>query len=149
MFDNPDDRILDLEELAKMAADYPTIKKFLLELGSFDEFKGETVLSAQERKEFLTLSTIHQAKGLEWETVFIIGFNDYEFPHPKALNSESALEEERRLFYVAATRAKSLLYITYPETKYTFKNGLIIARPSMFLTEVPNAYYEEMYLEDS
>lgn len=149
VFDNPDDRILDLEELAKMAADYPTIKKFLLELGSFDEFKGETVLSAQERKEFLTLSTIHQAKGLEWETVFIIGFNDYEFPHPKALNSESALEEERRLFYVAATRAKSLLYITYPETKYTFKNGLIIARPSMFLTEVPNAYYEEMYLEDS
>ncbi|MFA5271042.1 MAG: ATP-dependent helicase [Candidatus Omnitrophota bacterium] len=149
VFDNPDDRILDLEELAKMAADYPTIKKFLLELGSFDEFKGETVLSAQDRKEFLTLSTIHQAKGLEWETVFIIGFSDYEFPHPKALAHESALEEERRLFYVAATRAKSLLYITYPETKFTFKNGLVIARPSMFLTEISNSNYEGMYLEDS
>ncbi|MFA6281123.1 MAG: UvrD-helicase domain-containing protein [Candidatus Omnitrophota bacterium] len=148
VFDNPEDRILDLEELAKMASDYPTIKQFLLELGSFDEFKGETVLSAEERKEFLTLSTIHQAKGLEWETVFIIGFSDYEFPHPKALAQESALEEERRLFYVAATRAKSFLYITYPETKFTFKNGLVISRPSMFLTEIPNSLYEEMYIEE-
>lgn len=149
VFDNPDDRILDLEELAKMAADYPTIKRFLLELGSFEEFKGESVLSLEEKKEFLTLSTIHQAKGLEWESVFIIGFSDYEFPHPKALASSSALEEERRLFYVATTRAKSYLYITYPETKYTFKNGLIISRPSMFLTEVPNENYEEMYIEES
>ncbi len=149
VFDNPDDRILDLEELAKMAADFPTIKRFLVELGSFEEFKGESVLSLEEKKDFLTLSTIHQAKGLEWEGVFIIGFSDYEFPHPKALSSNSALEEERRLFYVATTRAKSYLYITYPQNKYTFKNGLIISRPSMFLTEVPNENYEEMYLEES
>jgi DNA helicase-2/ATP-dependent DNA helicase PcrA len=148
VFDNPDDRILDLEELAKMASDYPTIKRFLVELGSFEEFKGESVLLAEEKKEFLTLSTIHQSKGLEWESVFIIGFSDYEFPHPKALSSDSALEEERRLFYVASTRAKSHLYITYPETKFTFKNGLIVSRPSMFLTEVPNENYEEMYLEE-
>lgn len=147
-FDNPDDRILDLEELAKMAADYPTIRRFLVELSSFEEFKGETMLSEKERREFLTLSTIHQAKGLEWESVFIIGFSDYEFPHPKALGKNEALEEERRLFYVAATRAKSLLYITYPETKYTFKNGIIISRPSMFLSELPFSNYEEMCVED-
>lgn len=147
-FDNPDDRILDLEELAKMAADYPTVRRFLTELSSFEEFKGESMLSAGERREFLTLSTIHQAKGLEWETVFIIGFSDYEFPHPKALGKEEAMEEERRLFYVATTRAKQLLYITYPEAKYNFKNGLIICRPSIFLNEIPFSNYEEMYVEE-
>ncbi|MFA5338146.1 MAG: ATP-dependent helicase [Candidatus Omnitrophota bacterium] len=147
-FDNPDERILDLEELAKMAADYPTVRRFLTELNSFEEFKGESMLSASERKEFLTLSTIHQAKGLEWETVFIIGFSDYEFPHPKALGKDEALEEERRLFYVATTRAKQLLYIIYPETKYTFKNGAIICRPSIFLNEIPFSNYEEMFVEE-
>ena len=147
-FDNPDDRILDLEELAKMAADYPTVRRFLTELNSFENFKGETMLSASEKIEFLTLSTIHQAKGLEWEAVFIVGFSDYEFPHPKALGKDEALEEERRLFYVAATRAKQMLYITYPEAKYTFKNGLIICRPSMFLTEIPFSNYEEMNVEE-
>lgn len=147
-FDNPDDRILDLEELAKMAADYPTVRRFLTELNSFEEFKGETMLSAGETRDFLTLSTIHQAKGLEWKTVFIIGFNDYEFPNPKALGKSEAIEEERRLFYVAATRAKELLYITYPEAKYTFKNGIIICRPSMFLNEIPFSNYEEMFVEE-
>jgi len=147
-FDNPDDRILDLEELAKMAADYPTVRRFLTELSSFEEFKGESMLSAGEKREYITLSTIHQAKGLEWETVFIVGFSDYEFPHPKALGKQEALEEERRLFYVATTRAKELLYITYPEVKYTFKNGLIICRPSMFLTEIPFSNYDEMFVEE-
>lgn len=146
-FDNPDDRILDLEELAKMATHYPTVKRFITELGSYEEFKGETMLAPSQKEEFLTLSTIHQAKGLEWEAVFIIGFSDYEFPHPKALNKPSALEEERRLFYVASTRAKSILYITYPETKYTFKNGLIISRPSVFLQELSGSVYEEMNVE--
>lgn len=147
-FDNPDERILDLEELAKMATNYPTIKRFLLDLGSFEEFKGETMLASSEKEEVLVLSTIHQAKGLEWEAVFIIGFSDYEFPHPKALGSQDALEEERRLFYVSTTRTKSLLHIIYPETKYTFKNGLIITRPSMFFYEIPSQNYEEINVEE-
>ena len=142
-FDNPQDRISDLEELAKMAHTFPTIRRFILDLSSYESFKGETMLSPQSKNRTLVLSTIHQAKGLEWEAVFIIGFSDYEFPHPKALNSRDRLEEERRLFYVASTRAKSLLYITYPQNKYTFKNGLIISRPSMFLDELPKESYQE------
>ena len=66
-FDNADDRLMDLKELAKMAADYPTIRRFLVELGSYEEFKSETLLSAKDQDEILILSTIHQAKGLEWE----------------------------------------------------------------------------------
>jgi DNA helicase-2/ATP-dependent DNA helicase PcrA len=146
-FDNPEERILDLEELAKMATNYPTIKRFILDLSSFEEFKGETMLSPSQKEEVLVLSTIHQAKGLEWEAVFIIGFSEYEFPHPKSLDSQKALEEERRLFYVATTRTKSLLYIVYPETKYTFRNGLIISRPSMFFYELPKHTYEEIFVE--
>jgi len=147
-FDNPDERFLDLEELAKMATQYPSIKHFLFDLGSYEEFKGGTVISDHRKDEILVLSTIHQAKGLEWEVVFIIGFCDYDFPHPKALASQNALEEERRLFYVATTRAKSILNITYPQTKYTFKNGLIITRPSMFFYELAKGTYEEMVIEE-
>ncbi|MCM8819614.1 MAG: ATP-dependent helicase [Candidatus Omnitrophica bacterium] len=147
-FDNPDERILDLEELAKIAKDYQTIKRFIIEISSFEEFKGESRLSATEKDQILILSTIHQAKGLEWEVVFLIGFSDYEFPHPKALNSQKDLEEERRLFYVAVTRTKSILYITYPETKYTFKNGIIISRASQFFYELPKDIYQEISVTD-
>jgi len=148
-FDNSEDRILDIEELAKMASEHPTVRRFLAEFGSFENFKGETMLAAGNSQDYVTLSTIHQAKGLEWKAVFIIGFNDYEFPHPKALASSNAIEEERRLFYVAVTRAKTFLYITYPETKFTFKNGLVICRPSMFMSELPSHVYEEMLAEEN
>ncbi len=148
-FDNPDDRISDLEELAKMARGFPTIKRFVLELSSYEDFKGETVVSYRDKDEILVLTTIHQAKGLEWEVVFLIGFSDYEFPHPKAINNLGQLEEERRLFYVATTRTKSILYITYPQNKYTFRNGLIVSRASMFLYELPKDTYEEWDLEEN
>ncbi len=147
-FDNPDERLQELEELAKMASDYPTIRRFLVEVGGYEEFKGETMISDSERNEILVLSTIHQAKGLEWEGVFIIGMGDYEFPHPKALNGEGNLEEERRLFYVATTRAKTVLHVSYSETKYTFKNGVILNKPSMFLNELSRRNYEEMAVEE-
>ncbi len=147
-FDNADERIMDLEELAKLASNYPNLKQFLLDLSSYDNFKGETRVSSNEKEEILVLSTIHQAKGLEWEAVFIIGFSDYGFPHPKAFASGSSLEEERRLFYVATTRTKTLLHITYPQIKYTFKNGAIITRPSMFLNELNRDLYEEMRIEN-
>jgi len=148
-FDNPDERIMDLEELTKMAQQYQSIKSFLLDLGSFEDFKGETRTNNYEKQETLVLSTIHQAKGLEWEAVFIIGFCEYEFPHPKSISTDKSLEEERRLFYVAATRTKSQLYITYPQIKYSFKNGAIITQPSIFLNELPKSTYDEIIVEES
>ncbi|MBN3040706.1 MAG: ATP-dependent helicase [Candidatus Omnitrophica bacterium] len=147
-FDNADERIQDLEELIKMSSNYPDIKQFLLDLSTYEDFKGESRAQASDKEEILVLSTIHQAKGLEWEVVFLIGFCDYEFPHPKSLGSESALEEERRLFYVAVTRTKSLLHITYPQTKYTYRNGAIITRPSMFINELNKDVYDEIMIED-
>jgi DNA helicase-2/ATP-dependent DNA helicase PcrA len=134
---------MDLEELSKMSARFPTLQRFLTDISSFEEFKGETVLSGAQNDEILVLSTIHQAKGLEWEVVFLIGLNDYEFPHPKALEKQEALEEERRLFYVATTRTKTELYLTYPQYKFTSKNGLVITRASMFLCELPQDCFQE------
>ena len=143
-FDNPEDRLLDLEELAKIAGKFSTIRNFLEDLASYEEFKGESLLSALEKEDILILSTIHQAKGLEWQIVFLIGLNEYDFPHPKALESSQSLEEERRLFYVAVTRAKKKVFMVYPETKYTFRNGIVISRASMFIYELPKKLYKEL-----
>lgn len=90
----------------------------------------------------VVLSTIHQAKGLEWNTVFIIGLNDGRFPSRRSLAQEG-LEEERRLFYVACTRAKKLLILCYTLTD----NGYSILEPSRFLTELPDDVYEEVEIE--
>ncbi len=147
-FDNSDERIMDLEEMQKMSSKYSTIEKFLYDVGSHEEFKGERRLFEQNKEEALTLTTIHQAKGLEWEAVFIIGFCEYDFPHAKALASPESLEEERRLLYVAVTRAKATLYISYPQTKFSHKNGIILTRPSMFLNDIPERLYEELTLEE-
>ncbi len=147
-FDNYNERILDLEELAKMGANYLNIIDFLNALGAFEDFKGERTNNTKELGNTLILSTIHQSKGLEWKAVFLIGFCDSDFPHPKALVSQNSLEEERRLFYVASTRAKSILYITYPQTKYTFKNGMITTKPSMFFYELPKYTYDELIVQE-
>jgi len=146
-FDNADDRVADLEELSKMAQSYKSIEQFVADISLLDEFKGETRLDESQKDEALVLSTIHQAKGLEWDTVFLIGFNEFEFPHPKSLASAASVEEERRLFYVAATRAKRNLFITYPQNKYT-NNGMIIARASKFLQELNPDCYEEWGIEN-
>ncbi|MCF7894885.1 MAG: ATP-dependent helicase [Candidatus Omnitrophica bacterium] len=147
-FDNAAERLMDLEEMVKMSYNYPTIKEFLNDSGSYEEFKSEKRIPEEEREEVLTLTTIHQAKGLEWEAVFIIGFCEYDFPHAKALNSQESLEEERRLFYVATTRTKSFFYISYPQTKFSHKNGIIITQPSMFSRELPAETYKEIVLEE-
>ncbi len=147
-FENPDDRLADLAELEKMAGKYPSTRSFLDDIGSYEEFKGESVVGYSEREDMLVLSTIHQAKGLEWESVFLIGFSEYDFPHPKSLKNKQSYEEERRLFYVAATRAKKHFSIVYPARKYTPREGAILARPSPFLKELSSHAVHELCLYD-
>jgi DNA helicase II / ATP-dependent DNA helicase PcrA len=83
--------------------------------------------------EFLILSTIHSAKGLEWHTVFIIYCLEGRFPSHRSAESDEEMDEERRLMYVACTRAKENLHITYPMNVYDRENGLILSKPSRFL----------------
>jgi DNA helicase-2/ATP-dependent DNA helicase PcrA len=93
----------------------------------------------------LTLSTIHSAKGLEWHTVFILWTLDGRFPSIHSLKDESLLEEERRLMYVAATRARENLFFIYPEEVYEKSSGIILSRPSRFLDNIPEEILEKRY----
>ena len=95
--------------------------------------------------EKVTLSSIHQAKGLEWKAVFLIWLVDGQFPNGRILDADdqNMLEEERRLFYVALTRAKDELYLTYPVINHQARDGDIMMRPSRFLTDLPKDLVEE------
>jgi DNA helicase II / ATP-dependent DNA helicase PcrA len=91
------------------------------------------------------LSSIHQAKGLEWKVVFLIWLVDGQFPNGRILEADDQdmLEEERRLFYVALTRAKDELYLTYPMMNPKSYTGDVICRPSQFLDDYPQHLIEE------
>ncbi len=86
---------------------------------------------------------MHQAKGLEWKVVFVIWMTDGMFPSSRSLESEDAIEEERRLFYVAVTRARDELYLTYPHMRLNAGYGEMMQRPSRFLGELPKVLLEE------
>ncbi|MBI3318447.1 MAG: ATP-dependent helicase [Candidatus Omnitrophica bacterium] len=141
-FDNSKDRRDDLEQLVQLAAGYDSPQRLIEDLTLREPFKGETIQGWEEPDEFLVLSTIHQAKGLEWSAVFLIGLSEGQFPHPKSIEDPSALEEERRLFYVAVTRTKRDLYLTYPVTRTSTQRGEILMRPSEFLQELPEELCE-------
>lgn len=128
------DRLEDLKQIAVFARDSRNLDDFLAEAGLQESFLGpENENSGQEQR--IILSTVHQAKGLEWETVFVLNLSDGAFPSDKAWKETNGIEEERRLFYVAVTRAKQHLYLTYPSQRgsgwQTSSNG-----PSMFLQEI-------------
>jgi DNA helicase-2/ATP-dependent DNA helicase PcrA len=88
--------------------------------------------------EKLVLSTIHSAKGLEWHSVFVIYALDGRFPASRAAASDDEMEEERRLMYVACTRAQENLFITYPINIYDRESGLVLSKPSRFIAGMPD-----------
>src|SRR6185503_7765835 len=90
------------------------------------------------------LMTIHAAKGLEFSCVFAAGLEEMLFPNAMSINTREELEEERRLFYVAITRAKKQLWITYANSRYRFGN-LIQNYPSRFIEEIPAEYRDKSY----
>ena len=85
---------------------------------------------------------MHQAKGLEWRVVFLIWISDGRFPSARSLRDPEGEEEERRLFYVALTRAKDELYVCYPIVESDHSRQAIIQRPSRFVLEVPRSLFE-------
>ena len=141
-FDDFRDRKEDLEQLVNLASPYRSVQRFVEDLTLREPFKGESIHGWEEPDELLILSTIHQAKGLEWKVVFLIGLTEGQFPHLKSLEDMEALEEERRLFYVAVTRTKKELYLTYPLTRYSYQKGEVLLRPSQFVQELPEEFFE-------
>lgn len=139
------DRIEDLEQLASFADIYPDVSAFLadsvLEGAGFVAPGGKNARRSTQDDERMVLSTIHQAKGLEWDTVFVIHLTNLGFPNPRALEEEDAIEEERRLFYVAVTRARNRLFLSYPQT--AGYDAMTFCRPSMFIEELSPRLFEK------
>ncbi len=98
--------------------------------------------------ESVVLSTVHQAKGLEWKVVFMIWLTDSHFPHQRALADAGGEEEERRLFYVALTRAKDELHLCHPMMESDSRRMGVFARLSRFVAELPEDLYERWSLEE-
>ncbi|MDR3403260.1 MAG: ATP-dependent helicase [Chthoniobacter sp.] len=141
-FPNYEQRREDLATLANFSRQYESAGDFLDQLALLTSLDSE-VTASDEDSEMLTLSSVHQAKGLEWKVVFVIWMADGMFPSSRSLESEEAIEEERRLFYVAVTRAKDELYLTYPNLRLNAGYGEMLQRPSRFLGEVPKELLEE------
>jgi DNA helicase-2/ATP-dependent DNA helicase PcrA len=140
---NYEQRRDDLLTLENFARTFQDPVEFLSQLSLMATGSSETIAAEEDDSEKVTLSTVHQAKGLEWRAVFIIWMTDGMFPSGRSLESVEAVEEERRLFYVALTRAKDELYLTYPCCWPTGSLEQQIQRPSRFLKEVPAELLEE------
>jgi DNA helicase II / ATP-dependent DNA helicase PcrA len=142
-FTNYELRREDLDQLAVFARQFKDVHEFLSQLALISNVDAEATPVQTSDKEAVNLSTVHQAKGLEFHTVFVIWLTDGMFPSSRSLNMRDALEEERRLFYVAITRARDELYLTYPQMRLSGGYGDVFQRPSRFLQEVPNDLVED------
>jgi DNA helicase-2/ATP-dependent DNA helicase PcrA len=142
-FTNYELRREDLDQLAIFARQFKDVHEFLSQLALISNVDAEAVPGQTSDKEAVNLSTVHQAKGLEFHTVFVIWLTDGMFPSSRSLDTRDALEEERRLFYVAVTRARDELYLTYPHMRLAGGYGDVFQRPSRFLQEIPNDLVED------
>ncbi|MBW2311363.1 MAG: UvrD-helicase domain-containing protein [Deltaproteobacteria bacterium] len=139
-FDDYPRRQQELEQLITMAARYKRLRAFLDDL-SLEPPASPVDVRPLDRADYLTLSTIHSAKGLEWAVVFIIWLVDGRFPPAKSFAHGESLEEELRLLYVAATRAKDKLILAYPGQEFLRYTGGLKGNyqrgPSTFLSALP------------
>ncbi len=126
-------RLQELAHLRGIAARYDDAVSMLADL-ALDPPEQEDI---EKERDKLVLSTMHSAKGLEWKAVLILSLAEGRFPSPAASFGNKEIEEERRLFYVAATRAKDFLCFCYPAFVSVSGTGLLPARPSRFLEEIP------------
>ena len=144
-YDNWQERIEDLNQLSLYAQNFPTIRKFLENLSlNLSNLESKTVHSGEQAEEEnpLVLSTVHRAKGLEWRVVFIPMLCEDSFPSGRSIGDPDAFEEERRVFYVALTRAKDQLYLITPSIKPAYR-GPQIVRASQFVSELNPKVYKK------
>jgi len=146
-FTNYELRREDLDQLAVFARQFKDVHEFLSQLALISNVDAEVGPNQTSDKEAVNLSTVHQAKGLEFHTVFVIWLTDGMFPSSRSLDTREALEEERRLFYVAITRARDELYLTLPHMRLSGGYGDVFQRPSRFLQEIPNRLVEDWQVQ--
>lgn len=135
-YPNAQARREDLEHLAAFADHYPSTQAFLDEVALVQGVSAQDVGPSDPPEDQLVLSTVHQAKGLEWTVVFVLALADGKFPSQQALRTDDELEEERRLFYVAVTRAADELYLCYPTMEEGRDGPSRLLRASRFVAEL-------------
>jgi len=145
-YDNYERRLDEIQQLAEFAFQFGTVEEFLTQLALLTNVEAEE--DPQDDTEKIKLSTIHQAKGLEFEVVFVIMLCDGMFPSARSSESNDGEEEERRLFYVSITRAKNELYLCYPNIRGGFGASGVdtYQSPSRFLSEIPKGLLNEWNL---
>jgi DNA helicase-2/ATP-dependent DNA helicase PcrA len=142
-FTNYELRKEDLSQLAGFARQFKDIHEFLSQLALISNVDAEPAVNQAGDTEAVNLSSVHQAKGLEFHSVFVIWLTDGMFPSARSLETREAIEEERRLFYVAITRARDELYLTCPHMRLNAGYGDMFQRPSRFLKEIPTSLVED------
>ncbi len=145
-YDDYPKRLKDLDHLKALAERYRSLDLFLSELMLHPPDESVAEVEGEKEDERMILSTIHSAKGLEWKVVFVIWLLDGKFPSVYSFESEEEMEEERRLFYVAVTRAKEQLYLSYPINIYDHRTGSVLSKPSSFLDRLASGTLEEWAL---
>jgi DNA helicase-2/ATP-dependent DNA helicase PcrA len=147
-YDDFTKRRKDLEMFQHITERYRSLSSLLVDLAlepTTDSVSDISDPGPEDEK--LVLSTIHSAKGLEWNSVFVLYALDGRFPTSRAAASDDAIEEERRLMYVACTRAKDRLFITYPINVYDRETGIVLSKPSRFLDGMPEGLLEQWALD--
>jgi DNA helicase-2/ATP-dependent DNA helicase PcrA len=140
------DRLEELKGLIGFAGQFTQMSEFLAQIMLLNGETSEREIHPDT--ESIKLTTIHQAKGLEYDVVFLIGAAEGQFPGYRTIESGD-FEEERRLFYVAVTRAKNELYISHPRVASRPGPGGMMLAPSRFLTELPDDLYDELKIKRS
>ena len=139
-YDDYPKRLKDLENLLAIGSRYRSLRSFL------NDLTLEPPASAAELtpppQDYLTVSTIHSAKGLEWDAVFVLWAAEGRFPGFYSQEREDELEEERRLMYVAITRARKYLGVAYPAIGYSRQFGMTVNTPSRFISDIPRSLLE-------
>jgi DNA helicase-2/ATP-dependent DNA helicase PcrA len=149
IYDDAPKRWKDIETILAIASRYGSVAEFLADIALEPPTDAlDSIDPDDAEQEFVTLSTIHSAKGLEWNTVFLLWVNEGRIPSARSAENEESLEEERRLLYVAMTRAKRRLYLTYPAIMLEWQHTDVLGKPSRFLDEVSREVLPQFYLQE-
>jgi DNA helicase-2/ATP-dependent DNA helicase PcrA len=147
-YPNYRERLEDLEQLGSYSIQFKNLEELLSALALVSGIEAENIVEGEEGDdEACVLSTVHQAKGLEWKVVFVVWLADGRFPSYLSFGKDEEMEEERRLFYVAVTRARDELYLSYPLV-YSGYEGQVLMKTSRFLEELPEALYDRWDIEE-
>lgn len=138
----------DIEVFEEIAGRYRSLNAFLSDMALEPPTDSVVGLEPGEDDEKLVLSTVHSAKGLEWDTVFVLTALDGRFPSFRAAENLDEMEEERRLMYVATTRAKNRLILSYPLDLYDREQGMTLTKPSRFIADLSDEIVERYVIED-